>query len=86
MAYVKVKRPDQTVFVYASPTETVETIKTRLLEMTKAPFAPEHIKLVYNGEVMEPSNTLSQYTNVDGDILHEIRCHDGSWEAVPSKS
>jgi hypothetical protein len=70
-----VKRPDQTVFVYAAPADTVETIKTRLLDMTKAPFSPEHIKLVYNGEIMESSNPLSQYTSMDGDILHEIRCH-----------
>ena len=74
-AYVRVKRPDQTVFVYANPSDTVETIITRLLEMTKAPFAPNQIKLVHNGSVMEASHTLSQYTSVDGDTLQEIRCH-----------
>lgn len=74
-AYIKVKRPDQTVFVYATPNDTVETIITRLLEMTKAPFAPEHIKLVYNGDIMDPANTLSQYTTSDGDVVQEYRCH-----------
>jgi len=43
--------------------------------MTKAPFAPDQIKLVYNGNTMETTHTLSQYTNIDGDTLHEIRCH-----------
>jgi hypothetical protein len=63
------------VFVYAIPTDTVETIKTRLLQMTKAAVAPENVKLIYNGSVMEPENTLSVYTTTDGDILHEIRCN-----------
>ena len=71
---MKVKRPDQTVFVYAIPTDTIETIKSKLLQMTKAPVTAENVKLVYNGTVMEPESTLSVYTTTDGDILHEIRC------------
>lgn len=63
------------MFVYANPTDTVSTIITRLLEMTKAPFAAEAIQLVYNGQVMDPSHALSHYTSADGEILREIRCH-----------
>lgn len=72
------KRPDQTAFVFANPSDTVETIITRLLEMTKAPFAADQIKLVYNGSIMDASHTLSHYTSVDGDTVQEIRCHGTS--------
>lgn len=62
------------MFVYAIPTDTVETIMKRLIEMTQSSVAPENMRLAYNGTFMSPSDTLAQYTTQDGDILHEIRC------------
>lgn len=72
MNHVRIKRSNQTIFVYAEPKDLIETIKLRCLSMRGDKTQPENIRLIYEGIIMESSFPLSKYTMTDSSVLHEV--------------
>eukprot|EP00011_Vannellida_sp_DIVA3-517-6-12_P002489 CAMPEP_0114613678 /NCGR_PEP_ID=MMETSP0168-20121206/5257_1 /TAXON_ID=95228 ORGANISM="Vannella sp., Strain DIVA3 517/6/12" /NCGR_SAMPLE_ID=MMETSP0168 /ASSEMBLY_ACC=CAM_ASM_000044 /LENGTH=97 /DNA_ID=CAMNT_0001824693 /DNA_START=44 /DNA_END=337 /DNA_ORIENTATION=- len=80
--YVRVKRPEQTVFIYADHTEAVQELKAKLSSISSV--AAENIRLVSaDGASLDDDKTLAD-CKVDNDqVLFQVhRSQDGSWEDV----
>eukprot|EP00339_Tiarina_fusa_P003719 CAMPEP_0117042916 /NCGR_PEP_ID=MMETSP0472-20121206/29859_1 /TAXON_ID=693140 ORGANISM="Tiarina fusus, Strain LIS" /NCGR_SAMPLE_ID=MMETSP0472 /ASSEMBLY_ACC=CAM_ASM_000603 /LENGTH=99 /DNA_ID=CAMNT_0004754289 /DNA_START=1 /DNA_END=300 /DNA_ORIENTATION=- len=78
--FLRVKRPNQTVFLSTEPTETIAAAKNRLAAMCEFPAAS--IKLGFNGEILKDDNTMAYYKISNDNELYQTQIQDGEWESL----
>lgn len=69
--YLRVKRPQQTVFLTTEPTETVAVAKNRLAVMCEYPAA--NIRLGYGDEILKDDNTIAFYKIDNGAEVFQMQ-------------
>jgi len=64
--YVRLKRKNQTVFMYCDGAETGQSLKTRLAQVIKK--TPDEIQLLFNDKIVADDKTL-QEQRIDNDNI-----------------
>jgi len=76
--YIRVKRTNQTIFLYEEPTDTVHAVKNKLAVITKVPH--DHLRLLFNNNPLEDSRTLGDLKVENDAILHLVYKKEGTHE------
>lgn len=64
--YIRVKRANQTVFLYAEPSDSVGDVKNKLFHINKVPV--ENLRLIFNNSPLEDNKTLGDY-KIENDAI-----------------
>jgi hypothetical protein len=64
--YIRVKRANQTVFLYAEPSDSVGEVKNKLAHINKVPV--DNLRLIFNNSPLEDNKTLGDY-KIENDAI-----------------
>ncbi|GAM19482.1 hypothetical protein SAMD00019534_026570, partial [Acytostelium subglobosum LB1] len=82
--YFRVKRAEQTIFLQAEPTDTVQKLKGDVAIINKLTDKPaDYIRFIYDGAVLEDKKTINQLNIPNDSIICLVyKQADGSYEAI----
>ena len=68
--YVRCKRSNQTYFLYAEPTDTIDDLVAKISVISKTP--KEDIRCLFQDQVLEPDKTLAHYKIENDNIVYFV--------------
>lgn len=73
--YIRVKRANQTIFIYAEPSDSIVDVKTKIAAINKVPV--DSLRLIFANNPLEDSKTLVDYRIENDNVVFVVYKKEG---------
>eukprot|EP01132_Coremiostelium_polycephalum_P002124 gene2124-2615_t len=81
--YFRIKRKEQTVFLSAEPSDTVQKLKNDLVNINSVSGGSDNIRLIYQNNPLDDRKTISQLNIPNDSVIFMVyKQGDGSYEEI----
>ncbi|EGG20650.1 hypothetical protein DFA_00511 [Cavenderia fasciculata] len=82
--YFRVKRKEQTIFLSAENTDSIQKLKNDIAIINKLQDKPsDYVRLIHNGTVLDDKKTVNSLNMKNDDVVYLVyKNDDGSYEEI----